>query len=100
MISTSFADIFKNNALKNGLLPISVSGDIHQKLSILALRLPAREWTIDLQSQTIRLPDGSIIDFPIDGFSKACLLAGTDELSYLLRFDKQIASFEASHEDQ
>ncbi len=100
VISTSFADIFKNNALKNGLLPITVSGDVHQQLSALALHMPAGEWTVDLQSQTIRLPDGSIIDFPIDGFSKACLLAGTDELGYLLRFDRQIAAYEASHEDQ
>lgn len=97
IISTSFADIFKNNALKNGLLPIDVDAAVHQKLCALVLGKPTSEFAIDLESQTIRLPDDIIIRFPIDGFAKTCLLNGTDELGYLLRFEKQIAEFEASH---
>jgi len=97
VISTSFADIFRNNALKNGILPVVVSAKDHQVLSALVREQPAVELSIDLQSQTIRLPGGATIQFPIDGFSKTCLLEGTDELGYLQRFEKQIAEYEAGH---
>jgi 3-isopropylmalate/(R)-2-methylmalate dehydratase small subunit len=97
VISTSFADIFKNNALKNGILPIVVNATDHLLLSALAHNQSTVELTIDLHSQTIRLPRGTTIQFPIDGFSKTCLLEGTDELGYLLRFDKQISVYEAGH---
>ena len=97
VISTSFADIFKNNSLKNGILPIVVSAADHLVLSALAREQSTVELTIDLQSQTIRLPGGTTIQFPIDGFSKTCLLEGTDELGYLLRFEEKIAEYEAGH---
>ena len=97
VISTSFADIFKNNALKNGILPIVVSATDHLVLSALVRDESTLELTIDLQSQTIRWPGGTTIQFPIDGFSKTCLLEGTDELGYLLRFEIQIDEYEAGH---
>jgi 3-isopropylmalate/(R)-2-methylmalate dehydratase small subunit len=94
VISTSFADIFKNNALKNGILPIVVNAETHQELSLLARTKIPLELTIDLGTQTIRLPDGTTKQFPIDGFAKTCLLDGTDELGYLLKFEKQISEYE------
>jgi len=94
VISTSFADIFKNNALKNALLPIVVESSVHRKLTDLVLNTPTSELGVDLESQTVRLPDGVTVRFPIDAFSKSCLLNGTDELGYLLRFEKQIEEYE------
>jgi len=96
VISTSFADIFRNNALKNGLLPIVVELEFHQRISALVVAQPAIELTVDLQSQSVRLPGGTVIQFPIDEFAKTCLLNGTDELGYLLGFEKQIASYESA----
>jgi 3-isopropylmalate/(R)-2-methylmalate dehydratase small subunit len=95
VISTSFADIFRNNALKNGLLPVVVDDEMHQLLFDLIEEVPSAELTIDLATQTLTLPTGQTATFPIDGFSKACLLQGTDELGYLLSFDAQIAAHEA-----
>ena len=83
VISTSFADIFRNNSLKNGLLPVIVDAATHRRLLDLAAD-PSAEVTVDLDSQTVRLPDGSTATFPIDGFSKTCLLEGVDQLGYLL----------------
>jgi 3-isopropylmalate/(R)-2-methylmalate dehydratase small subunit len=97
VISTSFADIFRSNALKNGLLPIVVSDETHQLLFDLQSELPQAEVTVDLASQTVSLPTGETFTFPIDGFSKTCLLQGTDELGYLLSFEPQIAAYEAAH---
>src|SRR4026209_2045613 len=79
VISTSFADIFRNNSLKNGLLPIVVDAETHQMLFDLFDEAPQAELTVDLASQTLALPTGQVVSFPIDGFSKACLLQGTDE---------------------
>lgn len=97
VISTSFADIFRNNSLKNGLLPVIVDAATHADLLDLAAEAPQATLAIDLASQTLLLPDGRAVDFPIDGFSKACLLKGVDELGYLLDFEKQIVEYEASH---
>ena len=94
VISTSFADIFRNNALKNGLLPIVVDADTHRTLFDMLEEIPNAELTVDLAPQTVTLPTGQIVPFPIDGFSKTCLLKGTDELGYLLGFEEQIAEFE------
>ncbi|MFO1423327.1 MAG: 3-isopropylmalate dehydratase small subunit [Candidatus Competibacteraceae bacterium] len=94
VISTSFADIFRNNALKNGLLPIIVDEPTHRKLLDLAAENPVAELTIDLASQTLSFPGGSVA-FPIDPFNKACLLNGVDELGYILSFEQEIAAFEA-----
>ena len=93
VISTSFADIFKGNALKNSLLPIIVPADVHAKL------FAAPDDTtiqVDLATQTITLPDGQKVEFPVDEFSKACLLDGVDELGWILKKQAAIATFEAS----
>jgi 3-isopropylmalate/(R)-2-methylmalate dehydratase small subunit len=97
VISTSFADIFRNNALKNGLLPIVVDTATHAELMELAEEAPRAELAVDLASQTMTLPGGHAVSFPIDGFSKACLLKGTDELGYILSFAGKIAEYEAAH---
>jgi 3-isopropylmalate/(R)-2-methylmalate dehydratase small subunit len=94
VIATSFADIFRNNALKNGLLPIVVDAETHQALFDLLEEMPRAELTVDLATQTVALPNGQSVAFPIDAFSKACLLQGTDELGYLLGFADQIDAFE------
>jgi 3-isopropylmalate/(R)-2-methylmalate dehydratase small subunit len=94
VISTSFADIFRNNALKNGLLPIVVDPATHQMLFDLLEEVPNAQVVVDLASQTVMLPTGESVSFPIDGFSKTCLLKGTDELGYLLGFEDQISAFE------
>src|SRR5512141_1124249 len=93
VISTSFADIFRNNALKNGLIPIIVDEETHRMLFEYVEEVPNAELTVDLASQTLSFENGSV-HFPIDPFSKACLLNGVDELGYILNFEKQIAAFE------
>jgi 3-isopropylmalate/(R)-2-methylmalate dehydratase small subunit len=97
IISTSFADIFHNNALKNGLLPVIVDQQTHKMLFDMVEELPRAEVTIDLATQTISLPTGHTVTFPIDPFSKNCLLRGVDELGYILGFDQKITEYEASH---
>jgi len=94
VISTSFADIFRNNSLKNGLIPIIVDEATHKMLFDLVEEVPAAEFNVDLASQTLSFPNGSVT-FPIDPFNKTCLLNGVDELGYILGFEKQIAEFEA-----
>jgi 3-isopropylmalate/(R)-2-methylmalate dehydratase small subunit len=96
IISTSFADIFRNNALKNGLLPIIMDAETHQSLFDLIEEVPAAELTIDLASQRVSLPDGSSLSFPIDNFSKKCLLNGVDQLRYILSHQTRIAAYEAA----
>ena len=93
VISTSFADIFRNNSLKNGLIPIIVDETTHKMLFDLVEEIPNAEVTVDLASQTLILPNGSV-QFPIDPFNKTCLLNGVDELGYILGFEKEIAAFE------
>ena len=93
VISTSFADIFRNNSLKNGLIPIIVDEATHKMLFDLVDEVPNAEVTVDLASQTLILPNGSV-EFPIDPFNKTCLLNGVDELGYILGFEKEIAAFE------
>ena len=97
IFSTGFADIFRSNSLKNGLLPIVVSPAIHRRLWELIERDPDAELTVDLAEEGVLLPDGSTIDFTIDPFAKQMLLAGTDELGYLLLKDADIAAWEATH---
>lgn len=96
VISTSIADIFNNNALKNGLLPIVVDASTYQRMLALFTMSPGTELTIDLASQTISLPDGQAVDFAIDSFAKTCLLNGVDELGYLLNMEDRIAAYEAT----
>jgi 3-isopropylmalate/(R)-2-methylmalate dehydratase small subunit len=94
VISTSFADIFRNNSLKNGLIPIIVDDTTHKMLFDLVEEVPNAEFTVDLESQTLSFPNGSVT-FPIDPFNKLCLLNGTDELGYIMSFEKEIAAYEA-----
>jgi 3-isopropylmalate/(R)-2-methylmalate dehydratase small subunit len=91
VISTSFADIFKGNALKNSLLPIVVPHDVHMKLFALPEEAKIK---VDLASQTITLPDGQRVEFPVDQFMKTCLLEGIDELGWILKQSPAIAAFE------
>jgi 3-isopropylmalate/(R)-2-methylmalate dehydratase small subunit len=95
IISTSFADIFRNNALKNGLLPIVVDQETHRKLFDLVAHDPTGEVTVDLAAQALRLPNGQTVTFPIDSFSRQCLLQGVDELGYLLGQMLLIEAYEA-----
>ena len=97
ILSTGFADIFRSNSLKNGLLPIVVPADVHAQLRDLIARDPDGELTVDLSEQGVLLPDGSTVDFDIDPFAKRMLLAGTDELGYLLSKEPDIAAWEAAH---
>ena len=94
VISTSFADIFRNNSLKNGLLPIVVDAETHAMLFDLVHELPAAEWTVDLDSQLVHLPTGGSFSFEVDPFARACLLQGVDELGYILSHEAQIAAYE------
>jgi len=94
IISTSFADIFRSNALKNSLLPVEVDRATHAELAQFASAGEGVTLTIDLPSQSIHLPDGRLVEFPIDAFSKKCLMDGVDQLGYLLSFADQIAVYE------
>jgi 3-isopropylmalate/(R)-2-methylmalate dehydratase small subunit len=93
VISTSFADIFKGNSLKNSLLPIVVPADAHAEL----LKNPEAPVKVDLASQTLTLASGRSVQFPVDEFAKHCLLEGIDELGYMLQQEPAIAAFEAAH---
>ena len=94
VISSSFADIFKSNSLKNSLLPIMVPQDVHEKL----FGLPEdAEVEVDLAAQRLKLPDGTSVEFPVDAFSKNCLLEGVDELGWILKRGDKIEAFEKSH---
>jgi 3-isopropylmalate/(R)-2-methylmalate dehydratase small subunit len=95
VISTSFADIFKQNSLKNALLPIVFPADAHAALFAMVDRDPDTEVTVDLATQSVTLPDGGKVEFPIDPFSKHCLLEGVDELGYILKNEAAIAAYEA-----
>ncbi len=97
VISSSFADIFRNNALKNGLLPIVVAPDVLSRLFALVQAAPDAELTVDLEAQELRLPDGSTIGFEVDAFARRMILDGTDELGYLLSLEDRIAAYEAEH---
>ena len=97
ILSTSYADIFKNNSLKNGVLPITVDAATHARLFAILAADPDAEFTIDLAEQGVLLPDGTTIDFDIDPFAKRMILAGTDELGYLLLKEPEIAAWEAKH---
>ncbi|MDQ6708439.1 MAG: 3-isopropylmalate dehydratase small subunit [Acidobacteriota bacterium] len=95
VISTSFADIFKQNSLKNSLLPIVAPADVHKQLFEMVARDPQTRVTIDLAAQKLILPDGRAVEFPVDAFSKTCLLDGVDELGYILKQEPAIAEYES-----
>jgi 3-isopropylmalate/(R)-2-methylmalate dehydratase small subunit len=97
VITTSCADIFRGNALKNGLLPIVVEHERHRQLFELVAREPDVELTVDLASQVVHLPGDEDLPFDVDPFSKLMLLEGTDELGYLLGKAPSIEAWEAAH---
>lgn len=97
IISTSFADIFRNNSLKNSLLPVIVDDETHQQLLSLVAEDPETAVTINLETQTLTLPDGRSVTFPIDAFGKTCMLEGLDQLGYLMKQHERIAAYEAAH---
>ena len=97
VITTSCADIFQGNALKNGLLPIIVAPERLQQLFEMQAADPEVELTVDLQSQVVHLPGDEDLPFDVDPFSKLMLLQGTDELGYLLGKTPEIEAWEASH---
>jgi 3-isopropylmalate/(R)-2-methylmalate dehydratase small subunit len=93
VISTEIADIFRSNSLKNGLLPVVVDEETHQWL----LANPGAALKIDLESNTLTLPNGSSTKFPIEGFARYCLLNGVDELGFLLQQAPAIERYESTH---
>ena len=97
VISTDFADIFRNNSLKNGLLPIIVDEETQRQLFSLAEEDPSASVSVDVEAQTLTLPDGRALSFPLDGFAKYCLLNGVDQLGYLLALDDEIRAFESAN---
>jgi 3-isopropylmalate/(R)-2-methylmalate dehydratase small subunit len=97
VISSSFADIFRNNALKNGLLPIEVPPEELGRLFALVDADTDARITVDLENQVLQLANGSSIAFHIDGFARRMILEGTDELGYLLSLEPRIAAYEADH---
>jgi 3-isopropylmalate/(R)-2-methylmalate dehydratase small subunit len=95
VVSTSFADIFKQNSLKNSLLPIVVPPGVQAELFAAVANDPDAVVKIDLANQTLTTPGGRKVEFPIDAFSKHCLLEGVDELGYILQHEARIAAYEA-----
>ena len=97
VISTSFADIFCGNSLKNSLLPIAISSADHKQLVAALEKNPSITVTVDLAGQKLLLSDGSAFRFPMDAFAKKCMLEGVDELGYILQQEPAIAGYEATH---
>jgi 3-isopropylmalate/(R)-2-methylmalate dehydratase small subunit len=97
VVSSSFADIFRSNALKNGLLPVAVPPEELGRIGAILEAEPDAQLTVDLEASELRLPDGSIIPFTIDAFARRMILDGTDELGYLLAHEPDLAAYEAAH---
>lgn len=93
VISTEIADIFRNNSLKNGLLPIVIDEEPHRWL----LQNPGADVRIDLESRTVKLPTGVIVEFPVERFARYCLLNGIDELGFLLQKNDAVTRYEQAH---
>jgi 3-isopropylmalate/(R)-2-methylmalate dehydratase small subunit len=88
-VSTSFADIFRQNSLKNGFVPIVVDARTHELLKA------GTNLTVDVDNQTLSIEGGPTVKFPIDSFSKTCILENIDEIGYVLKHDSAIAAFES-----
>lgn len=99
IVATSFADIFRNNSHKNGLLPLIVSPEVHARLVAALVADPSAELEVDLPARELLLPSGERATFPLDAFVHHCLLTGLDELGHLLAHDAQIADFERKTEE-
>ncbi len=97
ILSTSFADIFRNNSLKNGVLPVVVDPDMHEHLFSMVTEHPEVELTVDLDAQVVHLPGDEDLPFDIDPFAKRMILAGTDELGYLLSKEPELRAWEDAH---
>jgi 3-isopropylmalate/(R)-2-methylmalate dehydratase small subunit len=97
IVSTSFADIFKGNCLKNALLPVVVTSERYAALQAVLAANPDGEWTVDLQAQKVTLPDRDAFAFEIDPFARTMILAGTDEIGYVLSRLPEIEAWEATH---
>ncbi|MFI5038256.1 MAG: 3-isopropylmalate dehydratase small subunit [Solirubrobacterales bacterium] len=97
ILSTSYADIFRNNALKNSVLPVVVDVATHARLFEAVAADPDLQLTVDLAEEGILMPDGTTIDFTIDPFAKRMLLAGTDEIGYVMAKLPEIAAWETTH---
>ena len=97
VIAASFADIFRANALKNGLLPVALDAEPLARVCALVARHSEAELAVNLETRLLSLPDGTSVSFDIDPFSRSMLLAGTDELGYLLSQADAIAAFERTH---
>lgn len=97
ILSTSFADIFRSNALKNGLLPIVVESEQHRQLLEMVAADPATTLTVDLETQLVHLPGDVDLPFDVDPFSRMMMLAGTDELGYLLGREESLRNYEGTH---
>jgi 3-isopropylmalate/(R)-2-methylmalate dehydratase small subunit len=97
VVSSSFADIFRNNALKNGLLPIEVPPEELARMFGLVGAEPDASITVDLETEELRLADGSSIGFHVDAFARRMILDGTDELGYLLSLEPEITAYDDLH---
>ncbi|HNW58881.1 MAG TPA: 3-isopropylmalate dehydratase small subunit [bacterium] len=97
VISSSFADIFQSNALKNGILPVVLAPFDLDRIMATPISHGGPKLTIDLEAQIVTLPGGRRVEFDIDPFSKRCLLDGIDTLGYLLQREDAIAAFESAH---
>ena len=96
VLSTYFADIFRNNALKNGVLPIVIPENVYNYLVEEDAKNPGQATvSVDLENQSITLPDGESINFPIEPFAKYCVLNGVDQMGYLANADADISHFES-----
>jgi len=94
VVSSEFADIFRNNALGNGLLPVALPESVVERISSLIAREPTASFTIDLETQTFALPSGERFDFTVDPFARHCMLEGVDQLGYLAKKEVEIAAYE------
>jgi 3-isopropylmalate/(R)-2-methylmalate dehydratase small subunit len=97
VLATSFADIFRANALKNELLPVELPAGDHAALAAAVQADPEAEVTVDLEAETLTLPDGRAVGFTVDPFARRMLLEGTDELGYLLAQGDAVTAYEATH---
>jgi 3-isopropylmalate/(R)-2-methylmalate dehydratase small subunit len=97
VLAPLFADIFRNNALKNGLLPVELPAGVHAELAAAVEADPEVEVTVDLERETVDLPGGRAVAFTVDPFARRMLLEGTDELGYLLGHGGAVAAYENAH---
>jgi 3-isopropylmalate/(R)-2-methylmalate dehydratase small subunit len=97
VISSFFADIFKNNALNNALLPVQVSDSFLKKIFEAIRKNPSTSITVDLQNQKVVLEDGTSENFEINAYKKTCLTNGYDDIDYLISLRDEIKQFELTH---